>query len=81
MNDKNKTDHIMNIINNTNIYSIDKTDYSQISFTIETSKCSQCNIDGYTLILNDYNLFKSFLNFKSIYLLKIFNIFKNILKI
>jgi hypothetical protein len=71
----------INIINKTNMYSIDKTDYSQIKFNIESTRCVTCNLDGYSLILEDYSLFKSFLNFKSIYLLKIFNMYKNISKI
>lgn len=70
--------NFINLIENIDIYSINDTDYSKYEFHIETSECTSCNVDGYTVILNNYNIFKSFLNLKSIYLLKIFNMFKNI---
>lgn len=75
------TKNIIKNINEIDIYSLNTTDYSQIKFNIQKNNCTSCEVDGYTLILNDFNLFKSFLNFNSIYLIRIFNMFKNILRI
>lgn len=77
----NETKNIIKLIRSIDIYSLNTIDYSQIKFNIETSNCTSCNVDGYTLILKDFSLFKSFLNFNSIYLIRIFNMFKNILRI
>lgn len=77
----NETKNIIKNINDIDIYSLNTIDYSQIKFNIQKNNCTSCNVDGYTLILKDFNLFKSFLNFNSIYLIRIFNMFKNILRI
>lgn len=74
-------DIIEEYLDSLNVFDTNNINYSKIEFNIKTNKCSECSVDGYMVILDNPELFDIFINLNSIYIDRIFNMYKNIINL
>lgn len=74
-------DIIEEYLDSLNVFETNNINYSKIEFDIKTTKCSECSVDGYMIILDNSELFDIFINLNSIYIDRIFNMYKNIINL
>lgn len=79
LNENEEKENILEVsFNNLSITDIEEEKYSDYVYEIDNEGCNNCNIDTFTIIKENPELFSKFINTESKYIISMFNFFNKI---